>query len=189
MRCGLSIAVDNTTAIEDGCTSDAPMDKASFLALYEETAPRLLAYIRRACGDAALADDILQETFCKLLRMPLPQLEQHQLKAYVYRTATSLLTDHWRRAQRERRWSFLTRFEEQAPPTHDLSPDVQQLFRTLKPQQQALLWLAYVEGFDHLEIAATLQLGERSVRVLLFRARKRLARILFQHGLGPQEPL
>jgi RNA polymerase sigma-70 factor (ECF subfamily) len=139
MRCGVSIAMEDTAAVETICAADASMDKASFLALYEENAPRLLAYIRRACGDAALADDILQETYCKLLRMPLPQLETHQWKAYLYRTATSLLTDHWRRTQRERRWSFLTRFEEQAPPANDLSPDMRELFETLKPQQQALL--------------------------------------------------
>jgi DNA-directed RNA polymerase specialized sigma24 family protein len=49
--------------------------------------------------------------------------------------------------------------------------------------------LAYVEGFDHREIAAALQLRERSVKVLLFRARKKLAGILSEHGLGPKEPL
>ena len=57
----------------------------------------------------------------------------------------------------------------------------------LEPQQQALLWLAYVEGFDHREIASTLQLREKSVRVLLYRARKRMAGILRTHGFGPPE--
>jgi RNA polymerase sigma-70 factor (ECF subfamily) len=52
------------------------------------------------------------------------------------------------------------------------------VFAQLKPQEQSLLWLAYVEGFDHREIASTLQLKEGSIRVLLFRARKRLADML-----------
>jgi RNA polymerase sigma-70 factor (ECF subfamily) len=58
------------------------------------------------------------------------------------------------------------------------------VFARLKPQEQSLLWLAYVEGFDHREIAIALQLRERSVRVLLFRARRRLASLLGEQGIG-----
>ena len=61
------------------------------------------------------------------------------------------------------------------------------LFERLKPQEQALLWLAYVEGFDHGEIASALQVKEKSVRVLLFRARKRLAGIFTKEGIAPEE--
>jgi RNA polymerase sigma-70 factor, ECF subfamily len=60
-------------------------------------------------------------------------------------------------------------------------------FRRLKSQEQLLLWLAYVEGFDHREIAAALGLREKSVRVLLFRARKKLGRTLESAGLGRKE--
>jgi RNA polymerase sigma-70 factor (ECF subfamily) len=40
------------------------------------------------------------------------------------------------------------------------------------------MWLAYVEGADHREIAAALGLRERSVRVLLHRARRKLAALI-----------
>ena len=61
------------------------------------------------------------------------------------------------------------------------------VFEHLKTQEQTLLWLAYVEGFDHREIALALQLREKSVRVMLFRARKKLAGMLSKQGLGPEE--
>ena len=48
----------------------------------------------------------------------------------------------------------------------------------LPPRDRALLWLAHVEGYDHREIAKVLGLQERSVRVILFRARKKLEREL-----------
>jgi DNA-directed RNA polymerase specialized sigma24 family protein len=51
-----------------------------------------------------------------------------------------------------------------------------------------LLWLAYVEGCAHDEIAGTLDLSEKSVRVLLFRARRNLERILRQNGLSEVKP-
>lgn len=161
------------------------MDEATFRAFYQETAPKLRAYIRRSCGDAALADDLLQEAFYRFLRANLPLSEQWQLKAYLFRAASSLLADHWRRLARERRWK-LNRVFGKPEPASDLNSEgeTMQLFRRLKPREQSLLWLAYVEGFDHREIAVALQLSERSVRVLLFRARKKLGDLLCQEGLA-----
>ena len=89
------------------------MDEAAFLDLYEEAAPKLWSFIRRTSGDAALTDDIFQETFYRFLRARLPILERRQMKAYLYRTALSLLSDHWRRLKRERRWSLETLFGRQ----------------------------------------------------------------------------
>jgi RNA polymerase sigma-70 factor (ECF subfamily) len=165
------------------------MDEAAFHDLYTETAARLRAYIRRAAREGALADDIFQETYLRFLRANVAHLDPRQMKAYLYKTATSLLMDHWRREKRHRRWSLLTMFREHAPPPDELSDDMGRLFQQLKPREQALLWMAYVEGFDHREIGAALQLGERSVRVLLFRARKKLAGILTEQGLGPEGAL
>ena len=68
----------------------------------------------------------------------------------------------------------------------ELSPDLKKVFRTLKGRQKALLWLAYVEGLGHREIADILGLREQSVRVLLFRARRKLADLLTKRGLGPE---
>jgi RNA polymerase sigma-70 factor (ECF subfamily) len=56
--------------------------------------------------------------------------------------------------------------------------DVGRLFRRLRPLDRQLLWLAHVEGEDHRSIAAALGLRERSIRVLLSRARHKLAALL-----------
>ncbi|HUR29178.1 MAG TPA: sigma-70 region 4 domain-containing protein, partial [Planctomycetota bacterium] len=67
-----------------------------------------------------------------------------------------------------------------------LHDDVERAFRELKPQQRLLLWLAYVEELDHREIAAATGVADKSVRVLLFRARKAFAGILNRFGLRPE---
>ena len=162
-----------------------PMDDAAFRTFHAETAPLLWAYIRRASGDAALADDILQEAFLRFLRAGLPAMENVQMKAYLYRTANSLLMDHWRRVKRERRWSLANWFGGEPAANAESAGDAMGLFAQLKPQEQSLLWLAYVEGFDHREIASALQLRDKSIRVLLFRARKKLAGLLRKQGLAP----
>jgi RNA polymerase sigma-70 factor (ECF subfamily) len=48
----------------------------------------------------------------------------------------------------------------------------------LKPRERALLWLAYAQEHPHSEIAVTLGVRTGSVKLLLFRARRRLAQIL-----------
>jgi len=158
------------------------MDEVAFRDFYAASAPRLLLYIRSASRDAALAEDILQEAFYRFLRADLPRMDSSQMKAYLYRIANSLLADHWRRVRRERRWSFAIWNTENKTAQSESDTGAMAVFERLKPQEQSLLWLAYVEGFEHREIAAALQLREKSVRVLLFRARKKLA-----HMLGRQE--
>jgi RNA polymerase sigma-70 factor (ECF subfamily) len=192
----MRLSIPITIAVPEGGSSMAEsspshqwMDEAAFRVFYSETAPTLWSYIRRASGDAALADDILQDAFYRFLRADLPVLEKPQMKAYLYRTASSLLADHWRKLKRERRWALETFFGEKVIENRELDGDTRRAFEHLKPQDQMLLWLAYVEGFDHREIASGLQLAEKSVRVLLFRARKKLAGILTNQCSGPEGKL
>jgi len=195
MRLSVSLdfaAASDDMAAQDATASDTPapavrMHADAFQVFYTKTAPGLRGYIRRASGNDALADDILQESFLRFLRAEVPALEDAPLKAYLYKIASSLLVDHWRRVKRERSWSLRNFLggEPAANPRGD--SDALRLFRRLKPQEQLLLWLAYVEGFEHREIAAALGVGEKSVRVLLFRARKKLGHALESAGLGRKE--
>lgn len=163
------------------------MEEGAFCAFFQEMGPAIRSYIRRASGDAALADDILQESFYRFLRADLPVMEKFQVKAYLYRTASSLVSDHWRRLKRERHWSLKELFRSEAYEHRHSGGDVMGVFERLKTQEQTLLWLAYVEGFNHREIALALGLKEKSVRVLLFRARKKMAGMLGKRSFGPGE--
>ena len=55
----------------------------------------------------------------------------------------------------------------------------------LSPKDRQMLWLAYVEGSSHEEIASALGLRKASIRSMLFRARSRLAEKLKTRGLQP----
>jgi RNA polymerase sigma-70 factor (ECF subfamily) len=56
----------------------------------------------------------------------------------------------------------------------------------MKPRERELLWLGHVERFSHKEIARIMDLKPGSIRLLLFRARKKLAEKLREAGLGPE---
>ncbi len=156
----------------------ARMDEESFRRFYETTARPLRAYLIRMLNDGAAADDLLQESYLRLLKAKLPEdiTDQH-LKNYLFRIASNLLKDHKARRQEI---ELDENFEIPIAPCGD--GDVTRLLAVLKPTQRELLWLAYVERFTHVEIAATLNLKPQSIRPLLFRARHAFAEALQRGG-------
>jgi len=161
------------------------MDEAAFHRLYHRTARPLRAYLIRACGDLALADDLLQEAFLRFLRSGFEGEDEDHRKNYLFRIATNALRDHFRRKRPETNEVP----ERDDSPGHDdavhLRSDVGGAMSELSPNDRQMLWLAYVEGSSHDEIAAALGLRSASIRSMLFRARRRLAERLHNKGLHP----
>src|SRR5437660_4362921 len=172
-------------AASGGAEPRMPMNESEFEAFYRKTAGQLWSYIHRLTGDAATADDLLQKTFFRFLRSNPAIEDDDHMRRYLFRTATDLALDHFRERKRERNVA-LPPPAASAGDRHELRHDMARLFGELKPRERALLWLAHVEEADHNEIGAALGLKSKSVRVLLFRARKRLADILTRHGIGPE---
>ena len=163
------------------------MDEPTFQTFYQKTAPGLRSYIRLLCNGATLADDFLQESFYRFLRSAPSALNDFQMKSYLYKTASSLIADHWRAQRHEENWREKALVSHTLYHNPNIGHDVMRCFHELKPQEQALLWLAYVEGFDHREISAILDVKSTSVRVLLIRARKKLSSVLAKKGLTEEE--
>ena len=57
----------------------------------------------------------------------------------------------------------------------------------LKDQEKNLLWLAYAEDMSHKEMAKVLNVGQSSIKVLLFRARKRFMQVMKQLEIKPSQ--
>ncbi|MFZ0211651.1 MAG: RNA polymerase sigma factor [Candidatus Acidiferrales bacterium] len=184
LGCGeLSFASDESS--EDGVRKPvrAPcFDEAEFRAFYEKTAPALRGYLRRVSGDPSLADDLLQESYLRLLRAPLAPTEEAHRKHYLFRVATNLLRDHFRAAKRS--FAPLPEVPSGTNAAHDfeLASDLGQFLLELKPRERELLWLAYVEGYRHDEIAKFMGCRTASIRPMLFRARGRLVELLRVRG-------
>jgi RNA polymerase sigma-70 factor (ECF subfamily) len=135
------------------------MSEDEFCAFYERTARPLWAYLSRITGDAARAEDYLQEAYYRFYRAGAKHESESHRRNSLFQIATNVVRDHARRS----------RLYEEVPLAEDWSSD---------PAQRQLLWLAYAQGSSHEEIAAILGLRAISVRTLLFRARQRLATLL-----------
>jgi RNA polymerase sigma-70 factor, ECF subfamily len=156
------------------------MDEESFHAFYEQTARNLRGYLRSMLTDPTTADDLLQESYFRLLNANLPaSTEPAHRKNYLYRIATNLVYDHRRSRKLDELPDDLA-----AAPSPDTAHDIAQAFERLKPKDRDILWMAYVECFSHKEIAEVLRLGAASIRPALARARTRFADILKRRGLG-----
>jgi RNA polymerase sigma-70 factor, ECF subfamily len=163
------------------------LDESEFRAFYEETSRPLFAYLLRVCRERAIAEELLQESFCRLLYAKQLPHAAHW-RPYLFRIATNLMRDRWRRLKSnpENAWSDSPADAAAADDDHDLSIDIRQALQQLKGRERQLLWLAYVEGSNHSEIAEVTGLKESSIRLLLYRARRRLAGII---SGGPHQPV
>jgi len=153
------------------------IDESTFRAFYEQTSTPLLRFLVSITRRPELAEDILQETYCRLLTTRLPAMDDCQLRNYLFRTASNLVRDRWRRAK-----DLLppeNAVEIAALSSHlERKLGVRQAFDRLKPRERQLLWLAYVEGSSHQEIARSTGLRAGSIRLLLFRARRKMADLI-----------
>ena len=180
------------TITDDGVTAPISvehsrlMDESSFERFYRTTSRPLWVYICRMMGDAALADDILQESYFRFLRVSAVAMDDAHMKSYLYKIATNLINDHWRSQKRENKDAIVSEISQSASAE---TSDVSQALQEMTAQQRSLLWLAYVEGNEHKEIAHILGLKEKSIRVLLFRARRKLAELLSQRGINLRKEL
>jgi RNA polymerase sigma factor (sigma-70 family) len=140
--------------------------------LYRQAAPQLWRAIYGFSGGRRhLAEDAVAEAFARAIehaediRAPLP---------WIYRTAFRIAT---RELRRERR---------QPPPAPDPVPgldpaDVQDVLTALgriSPNQRAAVRLHDEEGFTGPEVAELLGMSAATVRVHLFRGRRRLRHLL-----------
>src|SRR5262245_50057152 len=159
------------------------MDQAAFRSFYRKTAPVLRAYIARRAGSIDVADDLLQDVFMRFLLKAPATLSEPEMRAYLYRTAETLVVDRWRQRQRESERDRAAAESPHEPVRPEFADDINVAFRELKPAQRSLLWMAYVEEFDHREIAAAVGVRAGSVRVLLSRAREAFAGALKLFGV------
>jgi RNA polymerase sigma-70 factor (ECF subfamily) len=164
--------------------SATTMDEQAFHACYRRTAGPLRAYVTRVMGSVSHADDIVQEAYLRLLRIERPSADPAVQRALLIRIASNLMVDHWRRTRRELPEAAAPAESGVDGPDLALRLDMARVFGALRPEQRQLVWLAYVERASHKEISAAIGVRERSVRVLLHRAKRKLAEILGEAGFG-----
>jgi len=162
------------------------MDSDAFTGFYQRSSRPLWAYMARVSGDPALADDLMQESYLRFLCASRSDEGEVAHRRYLFQIATNLLRDHWRRPRPtpiDDVPEAVFALSDHSSHTHSQMALGPALLR-MRPRDRQLLWLAHAEGYSHREIAEITGLASASVRLLLFRARRKIAKLLRQQGSG-----
>jgi RNA polymerase sigma-70 factor, ECF subfamily len=158
------------------------MDEDAFRGFYDRTARSLWSYLSRLTGDRQLADDLLQETYYRFLRARRDYESEAHRRNTLFKIATNLVMDTRRQpstvALPEPDTARVLQVDGDLADRTARRADVRRALRQLKPRERALLWLAYAQGASHREIADVLGLKTASIKLLLFRARRRIRGVL-----------
>jgi len=153
----------------------------AFDRLHAALAGRLRGYLRSQCRDAALADDLLQDTFMQIHRSRRTYEPGRPVTPWVFAIARHVYLMHARSTGRR------LRFEERAAAdvkSSDIArdglqalvdgDDVRRALRGLPADQRRALLLHHVEGWSFGEIAARLGIRMNAAKTRAFRGMKKM---------------
>jgi RNA polymerase sigma-70 factor (ECF subfamily) len=157
-------------------------DRAAFGELVRRHQSAVRHFLRHLTrGDAALADDLAQDTFVHAYR----KLGDFRQDAAFPTWLLGIAHNHWRNARRKQRDVPLEAAQleslELAPAaasTSDLRHDLAHAVRQLTRDQQTAVHLAYQQGLSHAEAAAVLGWPLGTVKTHLARGKDKLRTLL-----------
>ena len=138
----------------------------------------LMLYINSLVHDLALAEELAQDTFFKLITKKPAFHGRSSFKTWLYEIGRNVAADHMRRSARRR----TVPLDESAGAAGDSDVEMNyikseenaELYRALmmlKPEYRQALWLAYFEDLSIREIALIMHRSESSVTHLINRGK------------------
>lgn len=158
---------------------DTPAGPAPLETLLENQRA-FLRYLERRVGDRALAEDILQDAFAKVVARPEQAPTDEAIVPWFYRTLRNAAVDKFRRrGAADRAYeAFARELETHETPSIDMETEicacVSRLAATLKPEYAEALQAIEVTGIPVKAYAEQKGLSSSNAAVRVFRAREAL---------------
>jgi RNA polymerase sigma-70 factor (ECF subfamily) len=163
-----------------------------FYEVYEQYYDRVRQFILASVKNRWVADDLVQETFLRVLQK-LPQVrDQTKLSSWIYRIASNLCQDYFRSPSRK----LIPLADNPAgelPGEPSLEKQIEQyqtsllvqdMIKLLPEPMRQVIYLCDIKEESHQEAAALLGISLENVKVRLHRARKKLKSILEEKRLS-----
>ena len=148
-------------------------EEAALSLLIERHAAPLHAYLARLCGDASEAEDLLQESWMRVVRGATSFDPTRRFRSWAYGIATNVARDRYRRA-RARGGVHLPLPATMASASGEARSlarlDLRGRLAELPERLRQTLVLRYYEGMDEPEIAETLGIARGTVKSRLHAA-------------------
>lgn len=161
---------------------------------HQAAVARLLWRFARTPADL---DDLVQETFLRMVRA-LPSWRAEQPFAHwLLRTATNVGRDYFRKQSVRRRWTADAPLEDPNgsplpeatdpaanPSARAAANEIKELLALLSPDDRTVLTLHHLEGWDMAEIAAQFSWTVTATKLRAWRARRHLRALLERKGIS-----
>ncbi|MGE3401038.1 MAG: RNA polymerase sigma factor [Vicinamibacterales bacterium] len=160
-------------------------DTAAFEELYRRHSGRLFNLVLRMAGSVEAAEDLLQEVFLQVHRKLAGFRGDSTLATWLYRLAMNHCLDYLR--GREARMGRVTGSIDEEDAAEPVAPapvgpvtrmDLERAIAQLPAGCRAAFLLHDVEGFEHREVAAMLDISEGTSKSQVHKARMKLRAIL-----------
>lgn len=162
-------------------------DSEAFGRIYDLFAQRIFRYIRLKVQNQSEAEDMLQDVFVKAYRgLDRLKMEDLNFSAWLYRVAGNTINDYFRKKYRSPEPAALDETFD-VPSSQSLQKDIEigsemetvrAAFGQLPDLYRQVLELRFIQEFSLEEIARILDKSNLSVRLLQFRALKKIKIIL-----------
>jgi RNA polymerase sigma-70 factor (sigma-E family) len=157
-------------------TQENPLEHGSLGDLYIRHAPEGIRLAFLLTGDRALAEDLVQEAFARLVGRLRHLRDPGAFGAYLRRTIVNLATSHFRHRRVER--AFLERSagppELRTNPNEELDATMHDALMRLPVRQRAVMVLRFYEDLSDSQTAELLRCSPGTVRSLVSRGMKTL---------------
>lgn len=155
------------------------MDKEMLNILYSRYSREIYLYLYSLSGDAALSEDLLQETFLKAL---LSLSDSHtNVRAWLYVVARNLYFNTFKKEKGKVSLEEMQRKGDEGENTlfDEIMRDenrriLYEAINSLEPKKREVLQMQYFGNLSQKEIAAILHITPENVRVLSYRAKREL---------------
>lgn len=149
---------------------------------YDKIVEENINFVYRAavcyCKNTRDAEDIVQNTFLKLLQSGQEFQDKEHTRKWLVRVAVNECKNMWKSYWNRNVISLETlEYEKEAVQT-DEQKELLQAVMGLPPKYRIVIHLYYYEGYHVKEIADMLHLSESNVQIRLMRARKKLKEYL-----------
>jgi RNA polymerase sigma-70 factor (sigma-E family) len=149
--------------------------------LYLAHGPEALRVAYLMTGDKALAEDVAQEAFVRLLKRFRDLRNPDAFKTYLLRTVMNLTKSHFRKLKREREFARVETGQQRKDPvdigTHAM---LWSALLRLPERQRTALVLRYCEDLSEQQTADVMQISLKAVKSLVGRG---LAKLRTEEGV------
>jgi len=170
-------------------------DSAAFEAIYEAYRPRLFSFLARLSQRRDVAEDLLEETWLRLVAHAAGLSDETRLGPWLFAVARNLFYSWSRRRALDQdrlfdlalAWPGPRESPFQAAARSETERRLEAALLRLAPRDREVLLLVAGEELSPAEAAAALSLSPEALRKRLQRARERLARELGEDAELPRE--